>query len=262
MLLVFMSGVYLWRLFIARDEGASGVAVVARNSLAPIILNLFNRGIDFGFAFIMLRILGPDGSGIYFYAAFIFGWFDIFTNFGLNVFLTREVSRDRAAGVAAIVQHQRAAADFDGRRRDFADRVPDSAADHRISPPLVPEAVIAICLLYIGLMPNSLSTGTVGAVLRLREGRNPAAITTIATISKAIFGVAALALGYGVVGLAAVSIITNCITLAVMVSSGARTEDCNPQPQFMAEDKHPEAVTELEAGLGVDSRDGRAKAGR
>ncbi|MEO8612003.1 MAG: oligosaccharide flippase family protein [Chloroflexota bacterium] len=216
-LLVFVAGIYLWRLFVTPDEKASGVGVVAKNSLAPIILNLFNRGIDFGFAFIMLRILGPESSGIYFYAAFIFGWFDIFTNFGLNIFLTREVARDRSQagrllfntsvlrvllmGVGVILL-----VGFLTVRQN----IPDTT-------PLLPEAVLAIALLYIGLVPNSLSTGLSALYYAFEKAEIPAAITTIATISKAVFGVAALALGFGVVGLAAVSIITNCITLAVML---------------------------------------------
>jgi O-antigen/teichoic acid export membrane protein len=235
-LLVFMGGIYLWRLYIVRESQTSGVAVIARNSLAPIILSLFNRGIDFGFAFVMLRILGPEGSGIYFYAAFIFGWFDIFTNFGLNVFLTREVARDRSTawrllfntsvlrfllmgiGVGLLVVFLYARQNTPG------------------STPLVPEAVLAIGLLYVGLLPNSLSTGLSALFYAFEKAEIPAAITTIATISKATFGVAALALGYGVVGLAAVSIVTNVITLAVMAAQ-ARTLTPPPSPLPASEEE-------------------------
>ncbi len=219
-LLVFMGGIYLWRLFVSAGGQTSGVQVVARNSLAPIILNLFNRGIDFGFAFIMLRILGPEGSGIYTYAGFIFGWFDIFTNFGLNVFLTREVARDPSkawryfyntsvlrlllmvVGVVLLAGFLSARQGLEG------------------STPLTQEALIAIGLLYIGLLPNSLSTGMSALFYAFQQAEYPAAISTIATISKVIFGLAALVLGYGVIGLAAASIITNTITLVVMVWVG------------------------------------------
>ena len=216
-LLVFMGGVYLWRLFVSASGQTEGVQVVARNSLAPIILNLFNRGIDFGFAFIMLRILGPEGSGIYTYAGFIFGWFDIFTNFGLNVFLTREVARDpskawryfyntsvlrlllMAIGVLLLMG-------FLSTRQGLAG-----------STPLTREALIAIGLLYIGLLPNSLSTGMSALFYAFQQAEYPAAISTVATICKVIFGLAALVLGYGVIGLAAASIATNTITLVVMI---------------------------------------------
>jgi O-antigen/teichoic acid export membrane protein len=42
----------------------------------------------------MLRILGPESAGKYYFAVAIWGWFDILTNFGLNTLLTREVARD------------------------------------------------------------------------------------------------------------------------------------------------------------------------
>jgi O-antigen/teichoic acid export membrane protein len=217
-LVVLLLGVWLWRLVVVRDE-ASGVTVVARNSLAPIILNLFNRGIDFAFAFVMLRILGPEGAGVYYYAVIVFGWFDIFTNFGLNTFLTREVSRDRShagrylyntsllrvllalVGVALLLA-------FIGARQSV------------VSPPLSSEALLAIGLLYVGLLPNSLSTGLSALFYAFEKAEVPAAIATVATISKAMFGVLALLLGYGVVGLAAVSIVTNLITLAIMAYMG------------------------------------------
>ena len=180
-LLVFMTGVYLWRLFVSAGGQTEGVQVVARNSVAPIILNLFNRGIDFGFAFIMLRILGPEGSGIYTYAGFIFGWFDIFTNFGLNVFLTREVARDpskawryfyntsvlrlvlMAIGVVLLIGFLSARQSLEGAG----------------SSPLSEEALIAIGLLYIGLLPNSLSTGMSALFYAFQQAEYPAAISTI-----------------------------------------------------------------------------------
>jgi O-antigen/teichoic acid export membrane protein len=216
-LIVLLVGVWLWRLFMVTDRAQeTGISRVARNSLAPIILNLFNRGIDFAFAFVMLRVLGPDNAGIYYYAAFIFGWFDIFTNFGLNTFLTREVARDRSQagrylwntsllrlllmiiGIALLLGFL-------------------FARQSAVSPPLTQEAVIAIGLLYVGLLPNSLSTGLSAFFYAFEQAEYPAVIATVATICRAVFGVSALLLGYGVIGLAGVSIITNCITLAIML---------------------------------------------
>lgn len=216
-LLVFMGGVWFWRAMVSPPESSdSSISRVARNSIAPILLNLFNRGIDFAFAFVMLRILGPENSGIYTYAAFIFIWFDIFTNFGLNTYLTREVARDRSqawryfyntsvlrlllvvAGVPLLLLFL-------------------LARQTAITPPLSVEALLAIGLLYAGLLPNSLSTGMSALFYAFEKAEYPAAIATLSTLSKTTLGLAALLLGYGVVGLAAVSIITNIVTLAVMV---------------------------------------------
>ncbi|MCB9456486.1 MAG: oligosaccharide flippase family protein [Anaerolineaceae bacterium] len=221
-LAVFGVGVWLWRLlFGTAADAASGVSRVARNSVAPIILNLFNRGIDFAFAFIMLRILGPEGAGIYFYAGIVFIWFDIFTNFGLNLFLTREVARDRShagryffntsalrlllvlAGVPLLLGFL-------------------FLRQATVEPPLTQEALFAIGLLYIGLLPNSLSTGMTALFYAFEQAEYPAAVATVATINKAVLGLVALLMGFGVVGLAGVSIITNILTLAILIYGGRK----------------------------------------
>ncbi len=123
MLIIFMLMLWVWRRVYREESDGDHAKRIAKNSLAPIILNLFNRGIDFAFAFIMLRILGPANAGIYYYAIVIFGWFDILTNFGLNTLLMREVARDRERGAALPVQQHGAAAGAGGDRRAAADRI-------------------------------------------------------------------------------------------------------------------------------------------
>ncbi|HVO68771.1 MAG TPA: hypothetical protein VMT24_01925, partial [Aggregatilineaceae bacterium] len=50
MLLIFMLILWLWRRLYRPDHEADSARRIAKNSLAPILLNLFNRGIDFAFA--------------------------------------------------------------------------------------------------------------------------------------------------------------------------------------------------------------------
>jgi O-antigen/teichoic acid export membrane protein len=216
-ILMLIGGLYLWRTLVsAPAEGEAGsLNRVARNSTAPILLNLFNRGIDFAFAFVMLRVLGPEQAGAYFYAGVIFVWFDIFTNFGLNLFLTREVARDpgktrlyffntSALRIGLALVGVPILAGFLGVRQST------------VTPPLDASVVLAIALLYIGLIPNSLSTGLTALFYAYERAEMPALVATVATISKTVGGLAALLLGYGIVGLAAVSIITNVVTLIVL----------------------------------------------
>src|SRR5690606_13224621 len=95
--LTLLVGIWLWTIFVGTNtEDSSQTAKVARNSIAPIILNLFNRGIDFVFAIVMYRLLSQEMVGVYNFAVVVFVWFDIFTNFGLDLFLMREVSRDKS----------------------------------------------------------------------------------------------------------------------------------------------------------------------
>ncbi len=216
MLIIFMLMLWGWRRVYREDEGEAGHARrIAKNSLAPIVLNLFNRGIDFAFAFIMLRILGPSNAGVYYYAIVIFGWFDILTNFGLNTLLTREVARNRdqagrylfnstvlRLGLAALA-------------------IPLLAGfllvrQSTVDPALEPQAIAAILLLYLGLLPNSISTGLTALFYAFEKAEFPAAITTISTIVKVTLGLGTLLLGWGVVGLAGGAVVTNLVTLLVL----------------------------------------------
>ena len=218
-LVMLLVGVWFWRKFVGTGESANQTVRVARNSAAPILLNLFNRGIDMAFALVMLRILGPTDAGLYFYAGVIFVWFDIFTNFGLNLYLTREVSRDRSrAGhiffntslmrIGLAVLAVPLLFGFLGLRQAT------------VTPPLDQTAIIAILLLYVGLLPNSLSTGLTSLYYAFERAEVPAVVATAATICKAVFGLLALLGGYGIIGLAAVSIITNIVTLALLGWTG------------------------------------------
>ncbi|MBC7810640.1 MAG: flippase, partial [Burkholderiales bacterium] len=219
-LVLLLLGIWLWRLMIAPpDKDANQASIVARNSVAPILLNLFNRGIDFAFAAVMLRVLGPADSGDYQYAIVIFVWFDILTNFGLNLFLTREVARnrERAAHLFWNTSALRLVLAVVGV-------IPlvlfISARQNLIDPPLRPEALLAIGLLYVGLLPNSLSTGLTALFYGFERAEVPAVVATIATLCKAVFGLVVLLAGIGFVGLAGVSILTNIITLSVLFYLG------------------------------------------
>ena len=219
-LITFLLGVWFWRSYVGVNTDESSTAArVARNSIAPIILNLFNRGIDFAFAIVMLRILSPEDVGIYYFAIVVFVWFDIFTNFGLDLFLIREASR----------QKERAGYFFYNTTflRTFLSLlgIPLLVGflaiwQSNVEQPLTQEGLIALGLLYLGLFPASLSKGMTSLFYAYEQAEKPAAIATITTINKAIFGVIALLLGYGIIGLAAVSILNNIITFVVLVYTG------------------------------------------
>ncbi|NDJ85568.1 MAG: flippase, partial [Chloroflexi bacterium] len=215
MLAVFAALVWLWRAFVSETTQEDTGRRLIKNSAAPIGLNLFNRGIDFAFAFIMLRILGPADAGIYYYAIVIFGWFDIFTNFGLNTLLTRDVSRQPESAGRYLYNTSILRLGLAGLG------IPALALvllirNTTVDPALDPTAVAAIILLYIGLVPNSISTGLTALFYAFERAEFPAAMTTVSTLIKVTLGLAALLLGWGVVGLAGVSIITNLVTFLVL----------------------------------------------
>jgi O-antigen/teichoic acid export membrane protein len=215
MLIIFALMLWLWRRFYRADHEADHAKRIAKNSLAPIILNLFNRGIDFAFAFIMLRILGPADAGIYYYAIVIFGWFDILTNFGLNTFLMREVARRRDEAGRYLFNSTvlRLGLAVIGVPLLIVFLVIRQAT---VDPVLETQAIFAIVLLYVGLLPNSISTGLTALFYAFEKAEYPAAITTVSTIVKVTVGLATLLLGWGVVGLAGGAVITNLVTFGVL----------------------------------------------
>lgn len=220
--IVFLMGAWFWQAYVGiNTEDSSGVAKVARNSLAPIILNLFNRGIDFVFAIVMYRLLIPMDIGIYNLAVVIFVWFDIFTNFGLDLFLIREASqhKDRAGHYFYNTSLFRVLLSLIG--------IPLLGGFlflfQGISTEVITlDGLIAIGLLYIGLFPASLSKGMTSLFYANEQAEKPAAIATITTMNKAVFGVIVLMLGYGIIGLAAVSILNNILTFVVLVWTGRK----------------------------------------
>ena len=62
-----------------------------------VVMPLVNRGIDFAFTMLRLRILGPAGEGSYVNAINFYVVFEIVTRWGLGTLLTRDVARGRAA---------------------------------------------------------------------------------------------------------------------------------------------------------------------
>lgn len=214
MVLIFLLLVWLWNTFVAAEADSNAARRFAKNSLAPIFLNLFNRGIDFAFAAIMLRILGPAAAGVYYYAVVVFGWFDTLTNFGLNLLLIREVSQDRAGARRYLLNSSvlRLGLALAG--------IPLLAGflliRGAVAEPLDMTTIAAIALLYVGLVPNSISYGLSALYYAFEKAEIPAAISTVSAILKAAFGLGALLLGWGVVGLAGVSILLNLITLIIL----------------------------------------------
>ncbi|HRF46400.1 MAG TPA: flippase [Anaerolineales bacterium] len=230
MVLVFMLGVWVWRGIYNESRLDSGARRVAKNALAPMALSLFNRLLDFAFATFSNRVLGPAEVGNYAYAVVIFGWFDTITNYGLNLLLTREVAADKAranrwllnttalrlwlglsiipffaGGLLAINA-------LAGAELPFALALQ----------PLDDNTLLAIALLVLAQAPGTVSTGLTALFYAYEKAEVPAAIATVTTMLKILFGVAALTLGYGIVGLAGASLIVNVLTLGMLLGLAIR----------------------------------------
>ena len=214
MVVLFLAGLYLWRFFYRETDEADTVRRVAKNSLAPIVLNLFNRVIEMAFAALMARILGPVGNGRYDTAVNIYLWFDIIANFGLDMYLMREVARQRERAWELFLTTSAL------RLMLFLAAFPLLGGFltvwQSLEAPLARETVWATVLLYLGLLPGSLAYGLAALFRGHEKHEYPAAVQTVTTIIKVTLGVLVLVGGLGIVGLAGASIVTNFCTLGIL----------------------------------------------
>jgi len=96
MTLVVLAGWWAWGRFYREAEGEeSTVRRVAKNTLIPMGMSLLNKGVDFAFAMLRLRMLSPAGEGSYTFAIAFYTFFEILVRFGLGTLLTRDVARAR-----------------------------------------------------------------------------------------------------------------------------------------------------------------------
>lgn len=186
---------------------------VTKNTVAPILLNLINKIIDMAFAMLMLRILGPADAGQFYLAVVVVGWFDILTNFGLNTLVTRDVAKDRAhanryLGNTIVLRAGLWGLSVPVLGLFFALR--------QISSPLTPSTMLAISLFLVGLLPSNIAASYSAVFSAYERMEVPASVTTLTTLLKVTLGTVALVLQTGYVGLAAVSILVNVLTLAVL----------------------------------------------
>lgn len=84
-----------WGRYYKPETTESEVRTVAKNSLVPMTLNLSNKAIDFAFTMLYVRLLGPEGTGKYYFVVAIYGLFEIISRYGLGTLLTRDVAADK-----------------------------------------------------------------------------------------------------------------------------------------------------------------------
>ncbi len=225
--LIFLLGVFTWRYFYREAALDSTARRVAKNSLAPIALNLGNRLIDLVFAAFMLRVLGPDDAGKYYFAVVVFGWFEIVTNYGLDTLLMRDVARDRdhasryllnttilrlGLGLAAIP----ALILFLALRQTLPSIALPFGLGAFHPDRLTNDTLWAIALLVLAQAPASIATGLAGLFRAFEKAEFPAAVATVATLVRVSLGTLALVAGFGFVGLAGVSVAVNGLTLTIL----------------------------------------------
>ena len=95
MALLLLMLYWLWGRFYRPESTEGEVRTVAKNSLVPMGLSLTNKAVDFAFAMLYVRILGPAGTGSYAFVVAFYGFFEIVSRYGLGTLLTRDVAADK-----------------------------------------------------------------------------------------------------------------------------------------------------------------------
>jgi O-antigen/teichoic acid export membrane protein len=207
----------LWRRLTGQFAGSA--ERVFRNSTLPMVTSFLNKAIDFGFAALMLRVLGVTNVGEYTTAVILVGYFEIFTNFGLNGLIIREVARDRdetsrylANAVALRLALCLVALPVAGAVFWFG------RAWFRLGTP----GVVVFALLALALIPSNV-TGALSALFNGWERNDvPAVVTVATTLARVTLGAIALLSGSGIVGLAAVALGLNFALIVVFAVSARR----------------------------------------
>ncbi len=212
-LLLLVALVVRWwgRIYREVEIGRGGLARrVLKNSLTPLVARLINRTVDFAFAIVVLHYLGVEGYGAYAIAALLVGqYLTTVTDFGLGTLSTREVAREPEAANRYLSNTTLL------RWTLSALALPLCALlifiYSRTPQPLTGEAQAALWLLASGLFPAGLAAA-VSALFTARERLEvPALAGLLTNVLKVFAGVGVLVAGWGVVGLAASSLL---VTLA------------------------------------------------
>lgn len=214
LVLLFLLAVYAaWARYVRIGED-DAVGRITVNAAGPIGAALVTKVLQFVYAALFMRVLGPDNAGLYYYAITVYGLVEIVTSFGLGVLVAREIAR-RPAESARIVSTSVAV-----RFGLTLAALPvlgliglGMAAAGR---PVDPAAATAIGLLIVALVPGHLNAALTSAFQGTERMVAPAAVMIVSALLSMSLGALALAGGHGFVGMAAVSIAVNAITFLLL----------------------------------------------
>ncbi len=197
------------------DPGSSQgdlVRRVFRNSMIPIVSQLLVRVVDLIVAIALLRLLGPTGNGQYAVAVVVWLYVKTVSDFGLGLLATREVARDRST-LNAIV----------GETTLFrwavllvtAIPVGIYVGASLRADAMALESALAICLLYVSIVPASYSEASNAALNGLERMEIAALINVGVSIMRAPLAIGLGASALGVPGVALAAVLTSLFSAVI-----------------------------------------------
>ena len=215
MTLLMLMLYWLWGRYYRPEIEDHDVKRVAKNSLIPMGLSLFNKAVDFAFAMLYVRLLGPAGTGEWYFVVAIYGFFEIISRYGLGTLLTRDVAADKnqssryLANVLAL------------RTLLWVVSLPLLAlvaagywAVGAIWPDwqaINAQEVQALILLALAMLFANYADALSSMFMAFEKMEYPAGLTNAVALLKVALGAAALLLGYSYVGLATVALLVNVL---------------------------------------------------
>ncbi|MDH7487272.1 MAG: oligosaccharide flippase family protein [Anaerolineae bacterium] len=212
--LFLLCGWWAWGRFYREAEGEEHtVRRVAKNTLIPMGMSLLNKGVDFVFAMLRLRVLSPGGEGSYTFAIAFYTFFEIIVRFGLGTLLTREVAKVRSeanrffSNVVAL------------RLKLWLASLPVILLlgwGYRRWGGLTGEEAAAIALFAVALLFASFADAVNATFNAYEKMEFPAGLTSAIALSKVALGALVLLppLEWGFVGLAGVALLMNAVQAA------------------------------------------------
>src|SRR5712691_9632348 len=167
------------------------------------------RLVDAAFAVVYLRLLGRSEVGAYAFLVVFTTYLDTLIDFGLNALLAREVSRGSVAPSTAFraVNALRLGLWLIG--------LPLVALTYFMFPHaanLSAQDALAGAIFYLALLPSVLAKTATGLLWAAERLDLTAAVSVIATVLKTALGAIVLFSSFGLVGLAAASLVINVVT--------------------------------------------------
>lgn len=211
MLLIF----WAWGRYYRPEIEEHDVKRVAKNSLVPMGLSLFNKAVDFAFAMLYVRLLGPAGTGEWYFVVAIYGFFEIISRYGLGTLLTRDVAADKNQSSRYLTNVLAL------RTLLWAASLPLMGlvvAGYWTVGAIRPELqsinvqeVQALILLALAMLFANYADALSSMFMAFEKMEYPAGLTNAVALLKVTLGALALLLGWGYVGLARVALLVNIL---------------------------------------------------
>ncbi len=179
------------------------------NSAVPLAIQIVVRAIDFGFGIVLYMLLAQQPASIvnYGFAAFVTTLLlATVAEWGLNIYLTREVARDQAAigrmwGTGLLLRVLFAALALPAGLL-IVQSYNLLASAGAIRNGFTPEGSLVMLVLALTLLPSALSGAVTALFLAVERPIVPALVALMTNIVSTLLRVAVLVVGFGVVGVA------------------------------------------------------------